>query len=271
MAQRLKLIKPMNAQIQLWRELKHADDRREQSLFLAEGFKVIQELYKSEWDIEALLVLDEKKERLETFLFAIPSTKILYGLTETQWDRLSQDRESEGLIAVVKKPPQKDVYQELKGHPDRLLLLHQVNNPNNLGALLRTAQWFGFDTVLLGTGSVDFTNPKVVRTSMGSLFHLNIVDRVDFYETMPAIKKDYFVIGSHVKKGIHPHPCKQKTALLLGSESHGIPGSLLKSADELWSIPGVVDSDSLSLPQAAAIMMYECASPFRSNRWDVSS
>jgi TrmH family RNA methyltransferase len=259
MAQRLKLIKPVNAQLQRWKDLKHAKDRCEQGLFLAEGFKVVQELAKSAWEIVALMVMDDKREHWETFLFSLQNNDVVYGLTENQWSKLSQDAESEGVMALVKRPRPESVEAALARASERLLMLYKVNNPNNLGALLRTAQWFGFDTVLLGTGSVDCTNPKVVRTSMGSLFHTHIVEDVNFHRVIKTIKKDYAIIGSHAKKGRRPHACAGRAALLLGSESHGLPESLMKMTDEMWCIPGASDGDSLSLPQAAAIMMYECA------------
>ncbi|MBN1662789.1 MAG: RNA methyltransferase [Deltaproteobacteria bacterium] len=261
MAHSLELIKPSKSQLQAWADLSHSRERRGQGLFLAEGYKIIQELYRSHWEVKAFLVMGRKKDRWEPFLFTVITDETVFGLTDAQWGKLSQDRESEGLMAVVERPPRENVATALSRKPERLLLLHQVNNPNNLGALLRTAQWFGFGTILLGAGSVDFTNPKVVRSSMGSIFHVRIVDEVAFDEAMPLIKRDYFVLGSHARKGARPHVrAGGKTALFLGSESHGIPKSLLAACDELWRIPGVGDADSLSLPQAAAIMMYECAS-----------
>jgi len=142
--------------------------------------------------------------------------------------------------------------------PGNILILHEINNPLNLGALARSAQWFGFDGIILSTNSVDYTNPKAVRASMGSIFHLTLVPEIDLSVALPEIKKNFFLIGSDVHKGALPHPVKQKTALILGNESHGLPESILKMADEKWNIPGRGKEDSLSLPQAAAIMMYEC-------------
>jgi TrmH family RNA methyltransferase len=94
---------------------------------------------------------------------------------------------------------------------------------------------------------------------MGSLFHMRIIQDVNFTETLPRIKGHFFLVGSHAREGVEPHACKQRTAILLGSESHGLPEVLVRLADELWHIPGAGRGDSLSLPQAAAIMMYECA------------
>ncbi len=133
-----------------------------------------------------------------------------------------------------------------------------MNNPNNLGAVLRTADWFGFRTVLISAGSCEATNPKVVRTSMGSLFHLTLFEGVDFERLLPGLRGRFRIVGSDVREGVPPHPCAAGTALLMGSESHGLPAPLLALTDEKWRIPGGGGAESLSLPQAAAIMMYEC-------------
>jgi TrmH family RNA methyltransferase len=82
---------------------------------------------------------------------------------------------------------------------------------------------------------------------------------VDFTEALPKIKEHYFLVGSHIREGAMPHACARMTALLMGSESHGLPEALLHLTDEHWRIPGTGNADSLSLPQAAAIMMYECS------------
>ena len=156
-------------------------------------------------------------------------------------------------VAVLPPPP-----PSWEAAPGPLLLLDRINNPNNLGALLRTALWFGFRTVLIGAGSADWTQPKVVRTSMGSLFHLNVTADLDFTAVLPELRKRFRIVGSDVRRGTPPHPCPRRTALLLGNESHGLPAVLLDRTDERWRIPGAGGAESLSLPQAAAILMYEC-------------
>ena len=124
---------------------------------------------------------------------------------------------------------------------------------------MRSALWFGFANIILSANCADYTNPKTVRASMGSLFHLTIVSDIDLIASLPQIKKTHYLVGSDVRKGLSPHALTKKAALLLGSESHGLPEQLLKIADESWYISGNAQADSLSLPQAATIMMYECA------------
>ena len=85
-----------------------------------------------------------------------------------------------------------------------LLLLYRVGNPNNLGALLRTADWFGFRTVFLSAGSCEATNPKVVRTSMGSLFHLTVVEECRFRAAPAATPGAFSGGGKRGERGEFP-------------------------------------------------------------------
>jgi len=240
-----------------WEKLKTAKHRRQEGLFLAEGGKVVDELIRSGRSLEALLVLKDRVGRWEPLLAGVPAGIGVYVLSAREWNALSQDKTPEGVMAVAAAPVAVDPTC-LPQDCGPLLLLYRVNNPNNLGALLRTADWFGFRTVLISAGSVETTNPKVVRTSMGSLFHLTLIEQVDFGPLLAGIRDRFRVVGSDAAEGIPPHPCQAGTALLLGSESHGLPGELLAMAHERWRIHGCGDAESLSLPQAAAIMMYEC-------------
>jgi len=253
----MTLPRPSKSQLNLWKQLETVKVRRETGLFLAEGFKVTNELLKSRWKINALLIMEEKKDRCNSFLTNIPKGLEVYSLMSQEWKKLSQDENPEGIMAVGALPEGADI--SLLPKTGHVLLAYHINNPNNLGALMRTAHWFGFGVILLSKGSVDYTNPKAVRTSMGSLFHLTIIPDVDFAEAIPKMKERYFLVASGIKKGLSPHPCMQDIALLLGSESHGLPKNMAEFADENWLIPGAGGSESLSLPQAAAIMMYEAS------------
>ena len=254
------LLKPSKSQLKLWMSLEQARVRKQENLFLAEGVKVVKELLQSAWKARALLILSGKEDHFADVASAVSGKIDVYRLSEKEWDRLSQDKNPEGIMAVVSIPAMPSIDDPPAIRRDRLLLLHEINNPNNLGALLRTADWFGFRTVLLSAGSVDYTHPKVVRTAMGSLFHLTLIANVDFPALLPGFKTSFRLVGSDVRNGVTPHSCTGKTALLLGSESHGLPQHLLDLTDERWRIPGVGDAESLSLPQAAAIMMYACTS-----------
>ncbi|MCE5280516.1 MAG: RNA methyltransferase [Deltaproteobacteria bacterium] len=256
---------PTKAQLKRWAKLTAAKHRQQEGLFLAEGGKVVDELLRSGRPLDALLVLRERTERWEALLARTPAGAGVYQLSAREWSGLSQDKAPEGVMAVAVAPAPVDPEGLVEGQGP-LLLLDQVNNPNNLGALLRTADWFGFRTVLIGAGSVEAAHPKVVRTSMGSLFHLTLIEGVDLGSLLPVLRDRFRVIGSDAGEGIHPHPCPAGTALLLGSESHGLSDELLAMTHERWRIPGGGNAESLSLPQAAAVMMYECVKPLVGGR-----
>ena len=246
------------AQLKRWARLDDSKFRHAEGIFLAEGVKVVDELLSSDWQIEAILVLTEKIKHRENLVEKADSNIPVYSITASQWKKLSQDKEPEGIMAVVQIRPEPDLTSCLSKSPGNALILYEINNPGNMGALMRSALWFGFANIILSINSADYTNPKVVRASMGSLFHLNIVSGIDLAVALPQIKKTSRLVGSDVREGLPPHPLPQKAALLVGSESHGLPEQLLKIADERWCIPGNAQADSLSLPQAATIMMYEC-------------
>ncbi len=252
------MARPSGSQLKRWGKLAMEKHRRQAGLFLAEGGKVVGELIRSGRPAEALLVSRGGAEKYGDLLAKAPSGIPVFQLTDREWAALSQDPSPEGLMAVAAMPPFVDPIDRLSTETGPLLLLYRVNNPNNLGALLRTAHWFGFRTVFVSEGSCDATNPKAVRASMGSLFHLTMMEKIDFTVLLSSIRQRFRVVGSDVRKGVPPHPCGPETALLMGSESHGLPEELLKQTDERWRIPGAGGAESLSLPQAAAILMYEC-------------
>ena len=253
-----RITAPSAAQLKRWGKLSMEKYRRREGLFLAEGGKVVSELLRSGRPAEAILVSEDRAERGREILADVPAGMPIFRLTDREWATLSQDPSPEGVMAVAAALPAVDPAGPLATGSGPLLLLYQVNNPNNLGALFRLAHWFGFRTVLISEGSCEATNPKVIRASMGSLFHLTVIEGIDFDVLLPEIRRRFRVMGSDVREGVAPHPCCPATALLMGSESHGLPGELLAQTDERWRIPGAGGAESLSLPQAAAIMMYEC-------------
>jgi RNA methyltransferase, TrmH family len=249
---------PAKAQLKQWKKLSMAKYRRRDGLFLAEGGKVVAELLGSGRPVETLLVNGDSADRWQTLLARAPVGIPVYRLTAGEWEEISQDPSPEGVMAVAAALPAIDPAVRLSTETGPLLLLYQVNNPNNLGALIRTAHWFGFRTVLVSEDSCEATNPKAIRTSMGSLFHLTVIEDLDFDVMLAGIRGRFRIMGSDVREGVNPHPCGPATALLMGSESQGLPEGLLAQTDEQWRIPGAGGAESLSLPQAAAIMMYEC-------------
>jgi TrmH family RNA methyltransferase len=247
-------LKPSKGQLKYWAGLGHGKIRRREGRFLAEGDKVVREALRSGREIDAFLF---RRDRAAS-RFPDMAEKTVYELTGAEWKKISQDKESEGIAALMPVPRFRSATDISPERETRLLLLHRVANPANLGAILRSAHWFGIKTVLLSEGSVDLTHPKVIRASMGSVFHLDLIEQVDFMEILPEIRKHYRLFGTVTRGDLPPRPWgNTPSAVLLGNESHGLPEALLSMTDEPWCIPRTGDADSLSLPQAAAVILYE--------------
>jgi TrmH family RNA methyltransferase len=114
--------------------------------------------------------------------------------------------------------------------------------------------------VLLSTDTVELYNPKVIRSTMGSIFHLSVFDEVDLKEAIPQMKKRGFrILGTHVKEGksIDRLQPARKTCLLMGSEAEGLSKGLVELSDEIVHIPCQGETESLNVAVAGGILLYE--------------
>ena len=136
------------ALLKKWAKLNDAKARLEEKLFLAEGVKVVEELLASDWQIKALLIMPEKIKYWEGLTLPAAKDIPVYQLTRSQWQKIGQDREPEGIMAVASMKQTPDFSSWLAKTSGNILILHEVNNPRNLGALARSARWFGFDGII---------------------------------------------------------------------------------------------------------------------------
>lgn len=164
--------------------------------------------------------------------------------------KLSQTQSVPKMIGLVNKP----ISTELVGN---VLVLEDLQDPGNVGTLLRSALSFGYQSVVLTPNAVDFTNDKVVRSSQGALFHLSILE-LDL-ETLikKASKQGYTIVGSVVEGGQEIRNQKVgKHLLILGHEGQGLSPSAILASDVLVRIPTAA-FESLNVAIAGSILMYE--------------
>lgn len=144
--------------------------------------------------------------------------------------------------------------------PQSLLLgLDAIADPGNLGTIIRTADWFGANGILLGKSSVDLYNPKVVRATMGSIFHLRIAEGIVFEKLIPNLKKQgYRIIATVSESGIPINELKPQdpSLVLVGSEAQGLAPALVRLADVKMSIPRLGGGESLNAAMAAGIILF---------------
>jgi len=139
---------------------------------------------------------------------------------------------------------------------DRLLILDGVQDPGNMGSLMRSAKAFGFDTIIIGNGSCDIYNDKVIRASQGAIFKLNFI-HADLLELLPKLSV-YDIYGTNVVNGIELDNVLEsnKMAIILGNEGNGISSDVQKILNKNIYIP-MSNTESLNVSVAGSIIMYK--------------
>jgi len=233
-------------QLAQWADLKNRKDRDETGLFLAEGRKLVDEVIGAGWRVEALLTAQYSLEA---------ELEGSYGLTKEQLERVSGFRSAPEVMAVVHKPMS---FQPPRWVPGTLaLVLDGLQDPGNVGTLIRTAAWFGFGAVFHTEETTDPFGPKAVQASMGALFHLKtgIVDTA-WFETLPPATP---VIGTFLEgESVFGADLPTEGLVVLGNEGHGISQELAAKITRRLTVPRFGDkAESLNVAAAAAILMAE--------------
>ncbi len=220
-------------------KLHQAKYRKSTGKFLIENDHLIQEALETGY-LEEVFVIEGQVFEFE------PQTQITVEVAK----KLAQTQSIPQIIGVVSKPQASDLV-------GNILVLEDLQDPGNVGTLLRSALSFGYQTIVLTPNTVDFTNDKVVRSSQGALFHLNMVEMAWPMFIKKASQQGYQILGSVVSGGTSVRLLKVgKHALLLGNEGQGLSPQAVQDSHRLVSIPTVA-FESLNVAMAGSIMMYE--------------
>lgn len=195
----------------------------------------------------------------ESYSGAFPDTKSIYLTPDSIFRQLSDTVNPQGILAVCKKFNYKAEDAFICDNPF-FVILENLQDPGNLGTIIRTADAAGADGVFLSKGTVDLYNPKVVRSTMGSLFHLPVYTGVDIEETIIRCKKhNIYTLAAHLGGVNTPYTAKlyKPSAILIGNEANGLTPETATMADELVRIPMPGKAESMNASIAAAILIYE--------------
>lgn len=236
-----------NRQVKQWRKLHTKKERTKTRAFLVEGYHLIEEAYKSKWNILEVIIEENK----EIPVWCEKETVTI--VSASVFQHIAQTETPQGIIAVV------EMNRKTPSLEKQLLLIDRVQDPGNLGTMIRTADAAGFSAVILGTGTVDLYNDKVIRATQGSIFHIPVLQE-DLLEKIPALKQDGYTIWAaaleQAKNYTELNPA-EKIALIVGNEGAGIDTKVLTEADELVKIPIYGRAESLNVSVAAGILMYD--------------
>lgn len=242
---------PENGTVKKIKKLKLKKYREESRQFLAEGHKFLDFDYKPELIIVREDILDQKfiMDKLEKF----DCRKI--SLDDRLFNQLSSQENSQGVILVYPycNSSLNDIHKDV-------IVLDKVQDPGNLGTIIRVADAAGFKDIILSKGSCDCYNEKVVRSSMGSIFNMNLV-YLEEDEVIDNLKnKGYKFIVTALKENSVPYnemKLAEKNAIIFGSEGNGVSDRFLEVADETVIIPIYGSAESLNVAIASGIVIYK--------------
>lgn len=228
--------------------IKLKDKKFRENSYLVEGIKQVREAIKENAKIEKIVISEdfENKDELETFECIEVSTKIFRDMTDT--------KTPQGILAVVEKNKNK----EIDYSKDFLIILDNIQDPGNLGTIIRTADSCDLGQVIVSTDTVDCYSPKVIRSTMGSSFRINVIER-NLVETIKEIKAHGFeiiVTSLQTDKSIYDVDYSKK-AIIIGNEANGVRDEIMNEADLKVKIPMLGKTESLNASIAAGVMMYE--------------
>ena len=241
--------------IQLIKSLKSTHGRKKSRAFIIEGIKNVEEMMHSQLKVQKLFLsktLAENKSQF--FIKKCHDKNIIYSiLLEHDYQKITTMKHPEGALAICEYSDEMD----LSNAKFPAIYLSEANDPGNLGTIFRTAAWFGVKSVMISENSVDAFNPKVIRSSMGSFFHLNIIQNVkedDFIEFIDTNKIPIYSADLEGENpvGFQPPP---KYVVCFGSESHGVPQRILYNSEEILSIPKFGSGESLNLGMSVGIVL----------------
>ncbi len=235
--------------------------RDESDLFLVEGSRLLSEAAGSTYDIVEVYCTAEFSSTVEgtRLLEKLSRRSAVRKITQRELDAFADTVHSQGIAAVLAQRHD-SVSSVLKSGSgtSALVAVDAISDPGNLGSIVRTCDWFGMDGLLVGTNSVDLYNPKVVRSTMGGLFHLPVVQNVDLPVACTRAKEMGYTVyacdpagGSHFDRIAY----ESKSIVLFGNEAWGISDVVKADADVRVAIRRYGSVESLNVGVACGIVL----------------
>ena len=216
--------------------------RDKTNLFLVEGRHLVLEAYKRGY-LQTLILEENEIFPLDVDTMYVSNNVINY---------ISTLETPQLVMGLCKKIEEKEI-------GSKILILDDIQDPGNLGTIIRSAVAFNFDTIVLGDNTVDLYNPKVIRASQGMLFHINIINR-NLLEFIPELSnQEYKILGTKVTHGknIKDIEKTEKFAIIMGNEGNGMSEEVEELCDEFIYIDMNEACESLNVGVATSIILYE--------------
>ena len=239
-------------------------NRELDGLYLLEGLRYIDTAITMGHPFEAILVDINYWESIANQEYYKNVCEVMVLSGQLMKD-ISQTEHSQGIIGVMRNQPLPDLKSHLEREDSKnILFLDRLQDPGNLGTIIRTADAAGFDTIICTKGTVDAFNPKVVRSTAGSILNVLVYYVEDSMESLTMIKeKGYKCVVTALDNAVDyhlPDIYGAKNCLVIGNEANGVSAQVLDLADVTVKIPILGGAESLNASVAAGIMMYQIIS-----------
>lgn len=271
---RIELAEPSKATLRDARRLVRRKERRASGVFLVEGRQAVREALATPGVVTSLFVRWADAHANRDLIEQARGAGVeVYAVSEQNLATMSDTVTPQGVVAVAKAIDVglSDVLDASGGKPLGLVVIcAQIRDPGNAGTVIRCADAFGADAVILSDDSVDLYNPKTVRASVGSIFHLPVVTGVDLAAAIEACRASGLQVLAADGSGDADltelsDDLRRPTAWVMGNEAWGLPTEHLELADRAVAVPLYGRAESLNLATAAAICLYASASAQRAS------
>jgi len=236
-----------NQKVKDWKKLHAKKERTKTNTFLIEGEHLVEEALKTPGVVKEIMVADEAD-----FPAMIDESVARYILSADAFSAIAETETPQAVAAVCRMPESGPFQYE------KVLLADAVQDPGNLGTIIRTADAAGIDAVVIGQGTVDPYNAKTLRSAQGSHFHIPILKR-ELSELIEELKgKSVPVYGTALQDAVPFREAEpsQSFALLIGNEGSGVDPDLLAQTDQNLYVPIYGKAESLNVAAAAAVLLY---------------
>ncbi|TLS39167.1 TrmH family RNA methyltransferase [Pseudalkalibacillus caeni] len=241
-----------NSKVKEWKKLHTKRGRAKSGTFMIEGPHIVEEASRQGSLVKEVIMLEESDH--SNMADAFNEKARVFTVTEKVMKEISDTETPQGIAAICTFPD-----ETIKVQKGKFILLDSIQDPGNLGTIIRTADAAGYDAVILGDGCVDPYNSKVLRSTQGSIFHLPIV-KANLEEFIKQLKEKQIPVYATEVNGGRSYTSLEKQdtfAIVMGNEANGVSKQVLQLADERIYIPIFGEAESLNVSIAAGILMYQ--------------
>lgn len=240
------------------RKLKEKKYRDLNNEYIVEGLKLIEEAIEENVKIKKIVICEEclKDDCIDQkILYKISKYECIY-VSEKIFGLLTDVVNPQGMIAIIEKESTED---KINYTEDIIVVLDGIQDPGNLGTILRTVDSVGLSQIVLSKTSVDAYNPKVVRSTMGAIFRVKIIEAEDLSQTLKNMKKHKFKVVATSLAGAESiyDMDYNKKVIVIGNEAKGVSKEILEISDSRAKIPMLGKTESLNASIATGVMLYE--------------